>query len=166
MVLLECLFHMPVDIKLSYLKIHLHNTCIWIIFDNTNIWFQTPKESLIHAFSTKCLSVIDKIMFVEMTLVKPCETLFGKVVLSVGAALCKSFFCPRLVLGLSSFVLFVVLTMSLYYPSYVPGLSSSLNIFLMLSLPIPFSSRRLQQRLTKEIRKAIHIPKHVLFVDS
>ena len=33
----------------------------------------------------------------------------GKVVLPVGAALHKSFFCPRLVLGLSSFVLFVFL---------------------------------------------------------
>ena len=93
----------------------------------------------------------------------------GKVVLSVGAALFKSFFYPRLVLGLSSLVLFLFL-LSLQClcinPSYVPGLSSSLNIFFMLSLPIPFSSRRLQQRLTKEIRKAIHIPKHVLLVDS
>ena len=35
--------------------------------------------------------------------------IIGKVVLSVGAALCKSFFCPRLVLGLSSFVIFVFL---------------------------------------------------------
>ena len=35
--------------------------------------------------------------------------IIGKVVLSVGAALRKSFFCPRLVLGLSSFVLFVFL---------------------------------------------------------
>ena len=35
--------------------------------------------------------------------------IIGKVVLSVGAALCKSFFCPRLVLGLSSLVLFVFL---------------------------------------------------------
>ena len=34
---------------------------------------------------------------------------FGKIVLSVGAALRKSFSCPRLVLGLSSFVLFVFL---------------------------------------------------------
>ena len=33
----------------------------------------------------------------------------GKIVLSVGAALRKSFSCPRLVLGLSSFVLFVFL---------------------------------------------------------
>ena len=34
---------------------------------------------------------------------------YGKVVLYVGAALRKSFSCPRLVLGLSSFVLFVFL---------------------------------------------------------
>ena len=37
----------------------------------------------------------------------------GKIVLSVGGARRKSFYCPRLVLGLSSFVLFVVFTMSL-----------------------------------------------------
>ena len=35
--------------------------------------------------------------------------LFGKVVLSVCAALRESFFCPRVVLGLSSFVLSVFL---------------------------------------------------------
>ena len=161
MVLLECLFHMPVDIKLSYLKIHLHNTCIWIIFDNTNIWFQTPKESLIHAFSTKCLSVIDKIMFVEMTLVKPCETLFGKVVLSVGAALCKSFFCPRLVLGLSSFVLFVFLLSlqclcnALVMSQACPQVS--IYSFCCLCQDL-FSSRRLQQRLTKENRNSSTCP--------
>ena len=52
------------------------------------------------------------------------------------AALRKSFFCPRLVLGLSLFVLFVVFTMSLWCPSYVLCLSSSLNTFLMLSLTL------------------------------
>ena len=93
----------------------------------------------------------------------------GKIVLSVGAALRKSFFWPRLVLGfvlICPFSLFVVFTMSLWCPSYVPGLSSTLNIILMLSLPRPFSSRRFQQRLTKEIRKAKHIPQHVLFIDG
>ena len=87
----------------------------------------------------------------------------GKIGLSVGGARRKSFCCPRLVLGLSSFVLFVVFIMSLccavslsLSPSYVPGLSSSFNIFLRMSLPRPFSNRRLQQRLTKEIRKAKH----------
>ena len=37
------------------------------------------------------------------------KCLICKIVLSVGAALCKSFFGPRLVLGFSSFVLFVFL---------------------------------------------------------
>ena len=58
--------------------------------------------------------------------------ILGKIVLSVGAALCKSFFCPWLVLGLS-FLSFCCL-----YNVFVMPLSSSLNIFLMLSLPRPF----------------------------
>ena len=42
----------------------------------------------------------------------------GKIVLSVGAALRKSFSCPRLVLGLSSSVLFVFLKLQLYRRIY------------------------------------------------
>ena len=64
---------------------------------------------------------------------------FSKVLLPV--FLRKSFFCPGFVQGLSwvyPYCLFCVLTMSLWWPSYVLRLSSSLKIFLMLSLPWPF----------------------------
>ena len=50
----------------------------------------------------------------------------------------KSFSCPRLVLICPCLV--VVFTMSSWCPSYVPGLSLSLNIFLVLSLPRPFKA--------------------------
>ena len=61
----------------------------------------------------------------------------GKIVLSVGEALCKYFLCPQFVkLGLNwLFILFVVLTMSWQCPSNIRGLSSSLEIFILLSLP-------------------------------
>ena len=34
--------------------------------------------------------------------------MFGKIILSLGLALCKYFSCPRLILGLSSFVFFAL----------------------------------------------------------
>ena len=94
---------------------------------------------------------------------------YGKIVLSVGAALYKSFFCPRLVLAGPSFVLFVflfplqclcdALVMSQAYPK----VSTYASCCLCQDL---FSSIRLPLRLTKEIRKAKHIPQHVLFIGS
>ena len=98
-----------------------------------------------------------------------CQSKFGKVVLSVGAALRMSFFCPRLVLGLSSFVLFVFL-LSLQCLCDAPVMSQacpqvSKYSFCCLNHYL-FSSRRLQQRLTKETRKTKLIPQHVLFIDS
>ena len=84
------------------------------------------------------------------------ERINGKVVLSVGAALRNSVFCPRLVLGLSSFVLLL----SLQWLCDALVMSSSLSILLCCLCQDLFQAEGFSKDLAK------HIPQHVLFIGS
>ena len=65
-------------------------------------------QSFSWTWQNKGLSTLNLITIQQHKSQQP-ERINGKIVLSVGAALRNSVFCPRLVLGLSSFVLLLAL---------------------------------------------------------